>query len=599
MNILRLICVLTLVFVVVARGQDPSPAPSPDASMAPPPDAPLPAMPATPRDTSLIEEAKRQQHTEAFSRRELGFDERRLDAINSVRVTLEYSPQILIQDTDVRSREGATRNAQGEFDTHVTGRAQADLKERRRNLFARPSPTPPPTPSPRAASSGLIPGLLSPVLPSPRVAAPTPTPYPNPLVHRTSLYEFELGLSQKLRNGIVLEPKVAFRPSVDADYNNNFTNTNEGSVSFGVFIPLAKGGGRLVNEAPELAARFDLLASVHQLRFVTAQAVRDTMLAYWRCRAAEERCKLSAESEAISLRLIKMSVALVEADELAPAQLAQILADRNTTTAARISSEAALILARQRLAIAMGYNPDALVMAPLTADPFPTPPRNQDYPDINELWLAALNLRDDLRASRQLEKSRKTLMDASYLELRPRIDLQLRATQMVFETRATTTITEGMESGVFAALSMDWPIQNNSALGAHIQSTAAYDRSLVDTENTKRTIVSGVISAMAELRSADAEFKRYSEAVRLNEKALAAQEDLFRLGQANLTDTITARQRLIQSQMDAIGAQERYATGIVQLRFETGLLFFSDAQGDWIDAQAWQTVPLLNTGKKR
>lgn len=573
MNIARLICVPALMFAVAVHGEDVAPAPDllddilPDAS----PPTIEPAQPKTPRDTSLIEEAKCQQHAEAFSQRELGFDERRMDAINSVRITLEYSPQILIQDTDVQSREGATRRAQGEFDTHVTGRAQADVKQRSRSIFGRPfSPSP----------------------------VPSPTPYPNPLIHRTSLYEFELGLSQRLRNGIVLEPKVAFRPSLDRDYDNNFNNSNEGSVSFGVFIPLAKGGGRLVNEAPELAARFDLLASVHQLRFITAQSVRDTMLAYWRCRSAEERYKLSVESEAISLRLVKLSVALVEADELAPAQLPQILADRNTTIATRINSEAQLILARQRLAIAMGYNPDVLVMAPLTADPFPSPPKDQAYPDLNELWFAALNLRDDLRASRQLEKSRKVLMDASFLELRPRIDLQLRATQMAFETRSTATITEGQESGIFASLSVDWPVQNNAAIGSYIQSTASHERSQIDTENIKRTIVSGVISSMAELRAADAELKRYAEAARLNEKALAAQEDLFRLGQANLTDAITARQRLIQSRLDYVGAQERYAMSIAQLRFETGLLFFSDTQGDWIDAKAWQTVPLLNAGKK-
>jgi len=573
MSVVRISCVLVLIFAEVVLGGELTPAPSADS----PPDL-LPdstsvtesAPSKTQRDSSLIEEAKRQELVKPFSRQELGFDGRRMEAIDSVRITLEYSPQILIQDTDVQSREGAVRRAQGEFDTHVTGRAQADVKQRNRSIEARP-----------------LPGSL----------APAPTPYPNPLIHRTNLYEFELGLSQKLRNGLVLEPQVAFRPSLDSDYDNNFNNNNEGSVSFGVFIPLAKGGGRLVNEAPEIAARFDLLASVYQLRYLTAQSVRDTMLAYWRCRSAEERYKLSVESEAISSRLIKLSVALVEADELAPAQLPQALADRNTTAAARVNSESQLILARQRLAIAMGYNPDVLVMAPLTADPFPSPPQNQVYPDLNELWFTALNLRDDLRASRQLEKSRKILMDASFLELRPRIDLQLRATQTVFETRSTATVTEGRESGAFAAISLDWPVQNNAAIGSYIQSDASLHRSQIETENIKRTIVSGVISSLAELRAADAELKHYAEAARLNEKALTAQEDLFRLGQANLTDAITARQRLIQSQLDYVGAQERYAISIVQLRFEAGLLFFSDAQGDWIDAKAWQTVPLLNTRK--
>ena len=576
----RLICIPMLLFVAIAQAQNPSPSPgSPEnskdsTSTASLTDKNLPSLEPThsktPRDTSLIEEAKRESHTEAFSRQELGFDQKRIHAIGSVRITLVYSPQILLQDTDVQSREGAVKSTQGAFDTHVTGRAQADLKRRNRDVSDRPSSLP---------------------------SLPDPTPYPNPLIHRTSLYEFELGLSQKLRNGIVVEPKVAFRPSIDSDYNDNFNNANEGSVSFDVFIPLAKGGGRLVNEAPQMAARFDLLASIYQLRFLTAQSVRDTMVAYWQCRSAEERYKLSLESEAISLRLVKLSVSLVEADELAPAQLSQILADRHTTTAARIRSASQLILARQRLAIAMGYNPEVLVMAPLAADPFPQPAKNQTYPDLTELWFTALHLRDDLRASKQLEKSHKVLMDASFLELRPRVDLQLSATHTIFETRSTSSITQGRESEAFAALSLDWPIQNNTAIGSYIQNTASYERSRIDIENIKRSIVSGVISSMAELRSAEDELQRYAEAARLNEKALVAEEDLFGLGQANLTDTITARQRLIQSQLDYVGAQERYAVSIVQLRYETGLLFFSDTKGNWIDAKAWQTIPLLKSSK--
>ncbi len=192
--------------------------------------------------------------------------------------------------------------------------------------------------------------------------------------------EFEAGLRQKLRNGVVVEPKVGFRPRSDEDYNNNSNTTNEGYASFDVLIPLAKGGGRLVNEAPEIAARFDLLASVLQLRFLSSQSVRVTIQAYWNCRAAEERYRLLLESENISMRLVKLTTSLVEADELAPAELPQILADRNTTAALRIRAEADLIQARQRLAIAMGFSPESLIMAPLTADKFPEPPGRRSIP---------------------------------------------------------------------------------------------------------------------------------------------------------------------------------------------------------------------------
>lgn len=538
-----------------------------------PPDEPPtlePTVSRSPEDEALLREAMDESSETVFLPADLGSKAPRFSALQAVRYALQFSPQVLLPQTDVTTREGGVRTAQGEFDTRVTGRAQADLSENRRDDETRPS-----------------------------AFNPSPTPFPNPLVERTGTYDFEVGLRQKLRNGIVLEPKVGFRPSVERDFGDQFRNSNEGTLSFEVLIPLAKGAGRLVNEAPELAARFDLLASVLQLRYATSQAVRETVQAYWRCLAAERRYLLLKEAEQIAQRLAKMSASLVSADELAPAQLPQVIADRNTATASRIRGEADLILARQRLAVAIGFQPESLFLAPLAGDDFPEPPENPRLPEAKDLWFMGLQLRDDLRARLRTEQSRKVLMDAAFLELRPRIDLQMRATYLPFETTTQTSTSQGANSGVFAGLSLDWPIQNNSAIGSYIQNTAAYERSQIDTEDLRRTIISGVISSLAELRSADAEVRHYREAARLNGLALTAQEELFRLGQANLTDTITSRQRLIQSQIEYIGARERYAIALAQLRFETGLLFFSDARGSWIDERTWQNIPLLPPAGQR
>jgi len=563
---LRGLCVLALVFTsVLAQAQEPDPAPTPDD-----PDGPLDLESTrqfSPRDLAVIREARKSENVAVFSDAELGLSLPRISTIKAAVVTMDFSPQILIQDTEVQSREGATRVAEGPFDTTVTGKVSADLKERDRDEVPRPTPTPPPGQQPAKA----------PVT-------------PNPLINRTALVNFEAGLRKRLRNGIVIEPKVGLRQQRNTDYNS-FNNNGESYVSFDVLIPLAKGGGKLVNEAPEIAARFDLLASVLQLRHISSLSIRDTIQAYWQCHAAEERYKLYIESESISSRLASLGASLVEADELAPAELSQIIADRASTLADRIRGATELIQTRQRLAIAIGYNPETLVMAPLPQDTFPTPPEKNQWPDLNELWTTALLLRDDLRAAKRLESSRKVLMDASFLELRPRVDLQLNATYQPFETRTSQSVSDGNELRGYAALALEWPIANNAAIGRFIQDSAAYERTGIDIETLKRSIISGVISSLAQLKGSAAEIQRYRDAQRLNADALQAQEELFRLGQANLTDTITTRQRLIQSQLNFINAQERYAISLVQLRFETATLFFADEAGSWIDAKAWQTIP--------
>lgn len=563
---LRGLCVLALVFTsALAQAQEPDPAPTPDD-----PDGPLDLESTrqfSPRDLAVIREARKSENVAVFSDAELGLSLPRISTIKAAVVTMDFSPQILIQDTEVQSREGATRVAEGPFDTTVTGKVSADLKARDRDEVPRPTPAPPPGQQPAKA----------PVI-------------PNPLINRTALVNFEAGLRKRLRNGIVIEPKVGLRQQRNTDYNS-FNNNGESYVSFDVLIPLAKGGGKLVNEAPEIAARFDLLASVLQLRHISSLSIRDTIQAYWQCHAAEERYKLYIESESISSRLASLGASLVEADELAPAELSQIIADRASTLADRIRGATELIQTRQRLAIAIGYNPETLVMAPLPQDTFPTPPEKSQWPDLNELWTTALLLRDDLRAAKRLESSRKVLMDASFLELRPRVDLQLNATYQPFETRTNQSVSDGNELRGYAALALEWPIANNAAIGRFIQDSAAYERTGIDIETLKRSIISGVISSLAQLKGAAAEIQRYRDAQRLNADALRAQEELFRLGQANLTDTITSRQRLIQSQLNFINAQERYAISLAQLRFETATLFFADEAGSWIDAKAWQTIP--------
>ncbi len=65
-----------------------------------------PTDPAKPRDLSLLREATRQQTEKVFSQSELGFDGKRMGTMESVRITLQYSPQILLQDTEVQNREG-------------------------------------------------------------------------------------------------------------------------------------------------------------------------------------------------------------------------------------------------------------------------------------------------------------------------------------------------------------------------------------------------------------------------------------------------------------------------------------------------------------
>jgi outer membrane protein TolC len=507
-----------------------------------------------------------------FTSREMGFDLPRIDPTRAVLETLELSPQIQLQAQEVEQRIGGVVVTAAPFDTTVVGNGTIRGEREDRNSTRRDT--------------------------SVAAGQQQPPPLQNPFVRRDSLYEWELGVRKKFRNGIQIEPTTNYR-FAGTDNADGFNNRSEYGFNFGVVIPLARGLGTTVNEAPEISARYDWKASVFSLRNVTAQAVLTTMTNYWRCRAAERRYRLLVENEEISTRLVGTADSMVEARELANSQLAQIQADRDSTTAQRIQGEQGLIQARQALALAIGYGPDRLPIAPLPADPLPEPPEHPRYPELNDLTATALALRDDLHASRMLEKSRKILVVAGYLNLRPIVNLRLNAGYVPFDTRNQLTTDRGGQFTGSVGLNLDWPLENSQQRGTLIQDIAIYSQSEIRTSDLARNIVSAVISDFAELRSSAAQVVLLRDASRLNRQALNAQEELFSLGESALTDVITARQRLISSELEYLAVSERYAISIVQLRYDVGLLLpWSDA-GSWITPQLWSSIPFIApaTGK--
>lgn len=508
-----------------------------------------------------------------FGKNELGFDIARVPVSHALYQTLAFSPQIALQQQEVEQKIGGVTVTAAPFDTRVVG--TSTLRGIREDRTTTPRVYPTPTPAPGQA------------------AQPGPTPLPNPFVRRDSLYEWELGIVKKFRNGITIEPTTRYR-FAGTDNAAGFNNRSEFGFNFGLTIPLARGLGVTVNEAPEIAARFDWKASWFSLRNVTSQAILTTLTAYWRCCAAEQRYRYLVENESISARLVGNADSMVKAQELATSQLAQVRADLESTTAQRIQGEQGLIQARQQLALAMGSGPDVLPIAPLPQAALPEPPARPAYPDLRDLTTAALALRDDLRAAQLLEKSRKTLVTASYLNLRPIVNLRLDMGYVPFDVRSQSTTDEGGEFTGSAALNLDWPLQNSLQRGTLIQDIAVYAQSRIRAQDLARNIVSSIISDFAELRSAAAQLWRLREASKFNRQALAAQEELFSLGQSALTDLITARQRLLTSELDQIGVHERYAIAIAQLRYDTGTLLPWDEQGSWITPQLWTTVPFTS-----
>ncbi len=168
-----------------------------------------------------------------------------------------------------------------------------------------------------------------------------------------------------------------------------------------------------------------------------------TVSTYWSCRAAERRYELLVENEEISAGLVGTVRRWSRRRSWRVRQLSQFRADQQSTAAQRIRNGTGV-----RSGEAAARAGDRIRCRPggagsLTSAELPVRPSDPDYPELIDLTTAALALRDDLHAARSLEISRKVLVTASFLNLRPIIDLRLDAGYVPFDTRSSASTDRG------------------------------------------------------------------------------------------------------------------------------------------------------------
>lgn len=383
-------------------------------------------------------------------------------------------------------------------------------------------------------------------------------------------------LSKLLRNGISLAPNTNYTNS----RTNNTLGTSRATVGFNVNVPLARGLGESDTAAQERASKIDYQASLLQLRHNTSINVQNTALAYWACLAAQERLALLRRSELIAGTLLEVGRIQVQADQLAPADLALSLARQAETTNNRVQGELALLNAQQQLAVQIGLEAKDIPQLLTAVDPFPDVVSDADVASFREdaLTQAAIGLRADRQASSKLEVSGKVLAESARLEQRPRVDFNGRF--------SWSAVNEGNAfAGYFSAyghnytgpsfagtLSVDWPIANNFLKGQYLQSLAQYNRSVIRTTDIVRNIASNVVFVLGSVRTSLVSLRQAGLASDYYLQSVNNQYQRYKLRDTTLIDAIDIETRLTISQLALVDARLQYAQSLVRLRFETGTL---------------------------
>ncbi len=419
------------------------------------------------------------------------------------------------------------------------------------------------------------------------------------------------GLRKTFRNGIVLTPEVSLdmkhrqfrgKPRSKKKGGTGQIEAWTATVAFNLKVPLGKGWGADSTGAAEKAAQFNYGAGISQIRHTVANTILNVTETYWDLVAAQERQRLWEDSAQLQTRIMELSHALVEAEEIPRADLERIKAKAASVDASLISARRTAKEIRLQLGELIGFDIEELHDAPRISDIFPKPPDLSTLSSIAAVQYVekAIERRQDYQAALKLKEAARVLEKAARLDLRHRKDLDLSVSYKGIDK--DSSVLNGIGSAFYGGytgpsilltFTIDWPFNNNRAKGELVQARARWRRSNIIAYNLERTISSNVLNARRTLLGKAEQVHFGIESVKYYEDTVVTAFENFKLGNLDLVDALLTEERLTDASLALINAKQAYAKALARLRFETGMLIFHEDENYRINRQSLFTIPFL------
>lgn len=388
---------------------------------------------------------------------------------------------------------------------------------------------------------------------------------------------YSVGVGRVFRNGISIQPSVG--ASVVDTHSAAAPTTGAAQLSFQIDVPLLRGLGTDSTGAAEAAARGDVrVARLLYQHALAAQAHR-TAMAYWSSRAADEILLLQQDVEKAAERLVESTKVLVETRIFPPAFQMQAEANLRDKRTVRIEAELGAKSARIALGQALGLEPEAIAGTPGAADGFPAlaaAERLLSESRRPELLRRALGARADLGATRESLVPLNLLARQAERDLRPRLDLTLRAgykglssgNDLLAPLNERLTGANG-QVGVTVA----WPMRNTYQRGVLRERRADVRAAEAQAAELAQVIAGEVLVALEQVRLRADAVRSAQDTVEISRKALAAQYEQLRSGDGTILDVISLENLSVGARIRYVNAHAAYAIAVAQLRYALGAVF--------------------------
>ncbi|VAW11835.1 hypothetical protein MNBD_BACTEROID03-1898 [hydrothermal vent metagenome] len=411
----------------------------------------------------------------------------------------------------------------------------------------------------------------------------------------TNNTDFSIGLQKRFRTGTILDLRSSYSQTADNFPANRFgeqvgadISDQASSATIALTQPLLRGNGVKVTTAFEKSARLDIESARQNFELNSAFELSQMAKAYWQYLGAFKSLTIFEENENRVRNVLEITQELVKADKKPESDLAQIKADlanqeRQTTTA-----EQNLYNTKVNLGRIVGLSEEESANIGDPRNDFPTLLESKFTKENKSqalIELARIN-RTDVRAQENTTKALELQLIAAKNSKLPQLDLTGFLTYggaaigggfgqylNAFSNKPGRNHTAGL------GLTFSLPLNNNLAKANYLKSKIALNDQQIAYTNLIRNIDLNVSIAINNLDNSVLILEKAEETLTYYQEVFSNEQVKFQNGLTTLLNLILFQERLTFAELEYLRAQQQFATAIIDLRFETGTLFFINENG--------------------
>lgn len=414
--------------------------------------------------------------------------------------------------------------------------------------------------------------------------------------------DLDISLKKLTRSGIELTTGVEIeengwqyrnkKQESPPEYNSKF--------KFDILVPLGKGRGKKSTQAAEKAAEIRHESSKLTLRHTVSNTIQSVIIAYWDLLSSQESLELYQQSAEAQKKILELSQAMVDADELPKAELLRIKARELFARSDVSNAQKKVDEARINLSNTIGLQVFQIKDAPLALKPFPVMPDKKTIEQLKPSFynIVAEKQRNDYQAAKRSIESALAYLGAAKVDLAPQADFGM--TFFYSGKEEDSVVGKGLEGALFRDLTgpsvtgrfdLDWPFANRSSKGDYLKKQAAWNKSIIILTDLRRKIKTRIVELIESIKDTVAQWNENIDAVKLYQQTMENEIEKYRIGNATLIDVIFTEQELTDALQQLIAIKAQYAKYVGMLRFETASLYTIDDEENIVKAGDLVTIP--------